>query len=211
MNHAAPLLALASQSPRRRQLLDQIGVEYTTLLVSIDESVAADESPETYVVRLAREKATAGRDLIVETGEWPESLPVLGADTTVVVDGKILGKPRNRTQGLDMLRRLSGRWHQVLTGVALATVDGLSHRIQVSSVEFEALSPHALSAYWESGEPADKAGAYAIQGLAAGFVREIRGSFSGVMGLPLHETVVLLREAALFPVESMFATEDGNE
>ncbi len=204
MSGDLPQIALASQSPRRRQLLDQIGVGYTCLLVSVEEIQQPGESASDFVIRLAREKAQAGRQLILETGEWPESLPVLGADTAVVLDDEVFGKPTGPDHARAMLTRLSGRRHQVLTGVALATPGGILHRLQSSSVSFDCMPPHAIDAYWQSGEPADKAGAYAVQGLAAGFISDIQGSFSGVMGLPVFETVALLREAGVFAVDSLF-------
>jgi len=184
----APVITLASVSPRRQELLNQIGVPHVVVGAHIDESVRAGETPPDYVQRMARSKALA---------VWQEhsSLPVLAADTTVVLDGTTLGKPSDREDALHMLARLSGRTHEVLTAVALATRAGIDLRISVSNVRFRALSAAECAAYWETGEPRDKAGAYAIQGRAAVFVESLQGSYSGVMGLPLFETVELLQAA----------------
>lgn len=179
-------LILASASPRRQELLQQIGVSFEVLPVDIDESPLQDESAATYVERMAMEKARAG---------WEasnRSLPVLGSDTAVVLDGQILGKPRDRAHGLEMLQQLSGRAHQVLTAVAVVREGETGIRLSESRVFFSDISYDEQIRYWESGEPADKAGAYAIQGRAAVFIERLEGSFSGVMGLPLHETAELL-------------------
>ncbi|HEY1284364.1 MAG TPA: nucleoside triphosphate pyrophosphatase [Steroidobacteraceae bacterium] len=183
-----PVVTLASVSPRRQELLDQIGVPHVVVGAHIDESVQPGESPRDYVQRIARGKALA---------VWKEhsSLPVLAADTTVVLDGDTLGKPCDRNDALRMLARLSGRTHEVLTAVALATRAGVALRVSMSSVRFRVLSTEECVAYWETGEPRDKAGAYAIQGRAAVFVESLHGSYSGVMGLPLFETVELLQSA----------------
>jgi len=184
----APVITLASVSPRRQELLHQIGVPHVVIGAHIDESVRPGETPHDYVQRMARSKALA---------VWQEhsSLPVLAADTTVVLDGATLGKPGDREDALRMLARLSGRTHEVLTAVALATRAGIELRVSVSNVGFRALSAAECVAYWETGEPRDKAGAYAIQGRAAVFVESLQGSYSGVMGLPLFETVELLQAA----------------
>ncbi len=188
----APLLYLASRSPRRRELLLQIGVPHRLLDIEVDEGVRPGESPSDYVLRLSQDKAVAG----LEACRGAESLPVLAADTCVVADGRMLGKPADREEGLRMLRRLSGATHRVFTAVALD--DGrLATRLSVSEVSFRPLSEPEMAAYWATGEPADKAGGYAVQGLAAQFIRELRGSYSGVMGLPLFETAELLREAGI--------------
>ncbi|MCP5420091.1 MAG: septum formation inhibitor Maf [Gammaproteobacteria bacterium] len=181
---------LASSSPRRRELLEQIGIRYSLLNVSVDEIRLATEQPADYVRRLALTKARAGWDSL---GADP-SRPVLGADTAVIVDGAVLGKPRDRTEGLAMLSRLSGREHQVLSGVALVMAEREAVRVQTSRVRWRALSAAECQAYWETGEPGDKAGGYGIQGRAAAFITELRGSYSGVMGLPLFETAELLGE-----------------
>jgi septum formation protein len=179
---------LASGSPRRRDLLQQIGVPFRVVDASIDEAVQAAETPRAYVLRLAAAKADAGW----ERSRAAHQAPVLGADTAVVLEGRILGKPADRQDAEAMLRQLSGRTHEVLTGVALRTADGVSSRISRSEVTFRAVTAAEVHAYWETGEPADKAGAYAIQGRAAVFIAELRGSYSGVMGLPLFETAELL-------------------
>jgi len=182
-------LYLASSSPRRRELLLQLGIRYTSLPIEIDEAQRPGEGADDYVRRLALDKARAGW---ASLGDAAAS-PVLGADTAVIADGEIMGKPRDRIHGLDMLRRLSGRSHQVLSAVAL--VDRREAvRISRSSVTFCSLSAADREAYWASGEPRDKAGGYAIQGLAAMFITRLEGSYSGVMGLPLYETAELLQE-----------------
>jgi len=185
-----PRIYLASQSPRRRELLEQIGVGYSVLSADIDESRLPGEAPASYVERLARGKAGAGWAR-VET-EALARLPVLGADTAVVVDGDILGKPADADAGRAMLARLSGRSHQVLTGVCLWGESGPRVAVSTTEVWFRALSGAEIAAYWACGEPRDKAGAYGIQGVAAVFVERIAGSYSGVVGLPLFETGTLL-------------------
>ena len=185
---------LASESPRRRELLQQIGVPFRVVGAAVDEAVWSGEVPAAYVARLAAAKAELGwernRDAI--------DGPVLAADTSVVLDAKILGKPADREEAEAMLRQLSGRTHEVLTAVALRTVDGLRSRISRSEVTFRRIAAAEARAYWDTGEPCDKAGAYAIQGRAAVFIAELRGSYSGVMGLPLFETAELLSEAGLW-------------
>jgi septum formation protein len=188
---AAALLCLASASPRRRELLAQIGVAHTTAVPNIDESVLAGEAAVDYVRRIARAKAQAVRG-------HAGALPVLGADTVVVLDGLICGKPASAADGLGMLRRLSGRTHTVLTAVALSVGDAAPlSLLSESEVTFRTLTPEECLAYWESGEPRDKAGGYAVQGRAAVFIERLSGSYSGVMGLPLFETAQLLQAAGL--------------
>jgi len=182
-------LLLASASPRRAALLRQVGVSFQRLPVDVDETPLAGEAPDAFVRRLARTKAGAGRSLRSDS-------VALGADTAVVVDDEILGKPAGRDDALRMLAMLSGRTHRVYTGVALAGAD-LHDALSVSEVEFRAIPAEERAAYWDTGEPVDKAGAYAIQGLAGVFVKRLVGSFSGVMGLPLYETAELLREAGV--------------
>ena len=187
---AYPVIVLASASPRRRELLAQLGVPHRVLAVDIDETPAPGESPQQLVQRLAREKAMAG--LQRDGGQ----AMALGSDTVVVVDGRIFGKPRDRSDALAMLAALSGREHLVLTAVALALPpDGSTVRQALSStaVSMRQITPAEAAAYWEAGEPRDKAGAYGIQGLGAVFIESIRGSYSGVMGLPLYETARLLQ------------------
>lgn len=181
---------LASASPRRRELLRQIGVAYRLLAVAVDETPLSNESPQAYVARLAQAKAQAG----IPMRGRRKPCPVLGADTAVVVNDAILGKPRDRQEGLAMLARLSGREHCVLSAVALATSTRMAVKVQESRVWFRELTPTECADYWDSGEPLDKAGGYGIQGRAAAFISEIHGSYSGVMGLPLFETAELLRE-----------------
>jgi septum formation protein len=183
------MLYLASQSPRRRELLEQVGVSYKVVKVDVDETRHPEEAPENYVRRIALAKASAGREL------YPRQ-PVLGADTSVVLDNRPLGKPRDRQDGLEMLLALSGRDHMVLTGVSLMH-EKSHYRLSESHVQFRRINQDEAAAYWDTGEPADKAGAYAIQGFAALFIRHIRGSYSGIMGLPLYETGEILIEAGL--------------
>ncbi len=183
---------LASSSPRRKQLLDQIGVAYRVQPVNVDERQRSGEAPEMCVLRLAFDKARAGWLAIPSD----QRRPVLAADTAVVIDGQMLGKPKDRTHGLAMLAQLSGRVHMVMTGVALVGEREVS-RLSITKVLFRVTSAAEREAYWATGEPCDKAGAYAIQGRAAVFVAHIEGSYSGVMGLPLFETFELLRELGL--------------
>jgi septum formation protein len=183
---------LASASPRRRELLQQIGVSFRVLGAAVDEAVLPAEAPAAYVVRVAAAKAGCGWE-----GHREADVPVLAADTAVVLDGKILGKPKDRQDAADMLQRLSGRTHEVLTAVALRTASGLQTTTSRSEVTLRAISASEAEAYWETGEPQDKAGAYAIQGRAAVFIADLRGSFSGVMGLPLFETAGLLNAAGV--------------
>lgn len=184
---------LASASPRRRQLLSQIGVRFQVLSVDVDESIAAGEGAERYVVRLARAKAAAGLARRIA----PQHAAVLGADTAVVAGGAILGKPVDCKDAERMLGLLSARTHEVLTAVALATDDGVLSHVSRSEVAFREITAEEARDYWHTGESRDKAGAYAIQGYGAVFVSRLRGSYSGVMGLPLFETAQLLRAAGV--------------
>jgi septum formation protein len=185
---AAPVLLLASASPRRRELLWQIGVPHAIAIAAIDERQLAGETPADCVQRLALAKAHR-----VQQG----SLPVLGADTAVVVDGDMLGKPADRAAGLEMLARLAGRMHEVFTAVALVDTRGSEVRLSRSEVRFRDIDAGERARYWDSGEGRDKAGGYAIQQFGAVFVSELRGSYSGVMGLPLFETAALLDAAGV--------------
>lgn len=185
-----PVVCLASVSPRRSELLSQIGVPHTVVGADLDETARSGELPRDYVVRMARQKALTVR-------ERGERLPVLAADTTVVLDDAIYGKPRDRADGIAMLGRLSARTHAVLTAVAVADARGVDLRLSVSTVRFRELTPGECAAYWDTGEPRDKAGGYAIQGAAAVFIESLNGSYSGVMGLPLFETAELLRAAGV--------------
>ncbi len=191
------MIYLASRSPRRRDLLDQLGVSFRVLDPEIDESTLAGETPDALVRRLAAVKAQAGRGLL---GHGGLDL-VLGADTIVVLDNEVLGKPRDAAHACELLLRLSGRCHRVLSAVALASADGTGTRLSESRVCFRQLSRQECQAYAGTGEPLDKAGGYGIQGRAAAFVSDLQGSYSGVVGLPLYETAELLTEAgvALFP------------
>lgn len=182
-------LILASQSPRRRQLLSTLGVDFSVKVADIDETPVAGETPEVCVDRLARGKA----DAVWHTLQDRLDKVVLAADTIVVVDQKILGKPRTREHAVHMLTQLSGRKHQVLTAVALQNETSQQCTIQTSEVSFATLAEDEILRYVATGEPDDKAGAYAIQGLAAAFVVSLAGSYSGVVGLPLYETRQLLR------------------
>ena len=182
-----PPLILASSSPRRKMLLDQLGVRFSCSPAHIDESHRVDEQPSDYVQRMAKEKALA-----VVSLHTPLSVNVLAADTTVVIAGKVLGKPKDRADALNMLTTLSGEKHSVLTAVCLSTVAGVVCELVETQVEFLALNRETCAAYLATDEPWDKAGAYGIQGLAGAFVRSIQGSYSNVVGLPLCETWQLL-------------------
>ena len=197
---------LASRSPRRRELLRQIGVSFELLLLredarrgrDVDETAGEGETASDYVTRIARSKAEVAARQALQRGLRPH--PALGADTTVVLDGNVIGKPENAEHAADILGALSGREHEVMTGVALALRDRVESALSVSSVEFRALSALEIQRYIASGEPFGKAGAYAIQGRAAAFITRIAGSYSGIMGLPLAETAQLLRK---FDIETV--------
>lgn len=186
-------LYLASGSPRRRELLTQIGVPFLTQIAPIDENALPGESPLAYVERLACAKGRAGLAALANA----DGAVVLGADTAVVLDGRILGKPRDRADALATLQALSGRSHQVLTAVALVSHERQASLVVTSQVTFRPLTQAEIEAYWASGEPQDKAGSYGIQGLAAVFVSQLQGSYSAVVGLPLCETAALLAEFAI--------------
>lgn len=183
---------LASASPRRRELLSQLGILIEVLRTDIDETPQPGEAPLAYTERLARDKADAGWQQVQKFG-LPER-PLLAADTTVVLDGTIIGKPESADHARQILRQLSGREHQVLTSVAIKLGARCSVVTSSSSVLFRPLEDNEIDHYVISGEPMDKAGAYGIQGVAAMFVSEIHGSYTGIVGLPLAETVLLLRE-----------------
>lgn len=190
-NHPASLI-LASASPRRRELLAQLGILFTVSPVVVDETPYSGEAPEAFVSRMAQEKARAGWDAQLAAARSP----VLGADTSVVLDGVIYGKPKDRAEGLAMLDALSDRRHEVYSAVALCLGVGVGDcdvAVSVSQVTFRKIEYWERQAYWATGEPADKAGGYGIQGLGAVFVARLEGSYSGVMGLPLFETAALLR------------------
>jgi len=181
---------LASRSPRRQELLGQIGVKFEAMAIDVDESVLDGESPRAYVERVARAKAEAGWRRI-ERDNLPRA-PVLGADTTVALDGRILGKPADDREAAAMLATLSGRLHEVLTALALRFGSRLERGVSISEVRFKTLTKEEIARYVATGEWQDKAGAYGIQGHAARFVADLRGSFSGVVGLPLYETAQVL-------------------
>ena len=190
------MIHLASKSPRRRALLDQIGVDYAIVDAPIDEIRADGEPPRRFVERMACEKARAGLAALGDA----RIAPVLAADTVVVLEDRVLGKPRDEAHAMAMLRALSGRMHRVISAVAVADVragDALRVAASVSRVWFREIPHEERRAYCASGEPLDKAGAYAIQGHAAIFVTRLDGSYSGVMGLPLFETAALLRETGI--------------
>ncbi|WP_049630584.1 nucleoside triphosphate pyrophosphatase [Cellvibrio sp. pealriver] len=191
MSAIHPDLYLASQSPRRRELLRQIGVRHQVINVSVPEQPAADETAMDYVQRLSREKAAAGYAQVVRQGLFPA--PVLGADTLGLLDGIILEKPRDQAHAFHMLRQLSGCTHQVITAITLHSAERQVSRVSITDVTFRELNEAEITAYWQTGEPQDKAGSYAIQGLGAVFVKEIRGSYSNVVGLPLEATYELLQ------------------
>ena len=184
-----PLILLASASPRRSELLRQVGIAHEVRPVEVDESTRPGEAPAEYVLRLAEEKARALWDSLPASGR----LPVLAADTTVALEGEIFGKPGNRAESVAMLARLSGRTHQVHTAVAVLHDGGSAARVSSSSVTMREITRAEMDWYSGTGEPADKAGGYAVQGRAAIFIRHIAGSYSGVVGLPLCETWELLR------------------
>ncbi len=186
------MIYLASASPRRQELLRQLGLDFEAIPSNLDEVPQPGERPQDYVARVARDKARHVARRIREQGFTPH--PVLGADTEVVRDGEILGKPRDRAHGLDMLRRLAGRTHEVLSGLCVLHEGREQTALSVSRVTFRALTEAEIAAYWDTGEPADKTGAYAIQGRAAAFIERLEGSYSGVMGLPLYELAGILRK-----------------
>ncbi len=202
-----PSLYLASQSPRRRELLAQIGVDYQTLTVEVTEQRLADELPAEYVQRLAADKAKAGGELLLERASvtsssvassvgdhLPDSstIPVLGADTVVVLGDRVMEKPADEAEAVAMLLALSGRPHQVMTAVSFYTPERQQTMLSVTDVVFREITESEAHRYWQTGEPCDKAGGYGIQGLGAVFVTEIHGSYAGVVGLPLEQTYLLL-------------------
>jgi septum formation protein len=189
----ADFIYLASGSPRRRALLQQIGVSFQVIGIDLDETALADEAPLAYVSRLAEAKAAAGWQRSRDLG----NAPVLAADTAVVLDGRILGKPADMENAISMLRELSSRTHEVLTAVAMRTAAGTQLKISRSMVTFRSIDAAEARDYWATGEPRDKAGAYAIQGYASVFIADLKGSYSGVMGLPLFETAELLEAAGI--------------
>ncbi|WGZ93294.1 MAG: nucleoside triphosphate pyrophosphatase [Candidatus Thiothrix putei] len=188
----APQLILASASPRRSELLAQIGIRFVVQTADVDETPLLGETPEALVERLAILKAETV-SLRLRSG----NLPVLGSDTLGILNGELLVKPRDFPHAQQMLRQMSGQVHEILTAVALTTVTGTQVALSRSMVKFRTITDSEILAYWASGEPRDKAGAYAIQGLGAVFVERLEGSYSGVMGLPLFETAQLLTTAGI--------------
>lgn len=201
MKQAEQKIYLASKSPRRRELLRQIGIDFELLLSEkeVDESVLPNEGPLDYVARVTRDKLQSAQQTMI-LRQLPHR-PLLSADTTVVIDHLILGKPANHDEAVQMITRLSGRTHQVLTSVAVGLTMGVETEIwqvtQQSDVSFADLTGEAIEAYCNTIEPYDKAGAYGIQGLASMFISNIVGSHSGIMGLPLFETAQLLQKAGV--------------
>ncbi|MCB1803335.1 MAG: septum formation inhibitor Maf [Gammaproteobacteria bacterium] len=185
------MIILASQSPRRAELLTQAGIDFRTLPADIDESMLDGEGAADFVERIAIAKARTVH------ADHPDRV-VLGADTVVVLDHRVFAKPRDRNDGIEMLLTLAGRSHEVLTGVAVVA-DSTHYALSISRVQMRPIDAAEAAAYWDSGEPADKAGGYAVQGLAAAFIERIEGSYSGIMGLPLFETVQLLGRAGTAP------------
>ncbi len=185
------MIWLASASPRRRELLKLLGIEFDVVRPDMHEAVLPNEAPGDYVMRMAREKGRlAGRKLEADA-------VILSADTSVIRDGEILGKPADRDDAVAMLGRLQDATHQVITAVMLSRGDRQSRALSVSEVDFGPMTDKEILAYWETGEPADKAGAYGIQGIGGAFIREIRGSYTGIVGLPLYETRNLLKQWSL--------------
>lgn len=190
-----PQIYLASQSPRRRALIEQMGIRYQALDIAVDENPQPGETPAAFVARVACEKAQTGWRMVAG-----QSIPVIGADTCIVLDRQIIGKPENRAQGIQLLKRYSGRSHEVLTGIAIVGPETAKHRaavvqhtrVNTSVVTFRVLSDYECEQYWQTGEPAGKAGGYAIQGRAAAFIAKLEGSYSAVMGLPLFEFAELI-------------------
>lgn len=190
--NTSPLIMLASASPRRRELLEQLGVRFTVAPANIDESINEGEKPKEYVLRMAREKALAG----FEQGFG--LMPVLGSDTIVLLGGRILCKPESRAEARGMLQSLSGRTHEVYSAVALALQpDNVPDTLNITAVTFGEMPVDWIGRYCQGDEPMDKAGAYAVQGETGQYIKRIEGSYSGVMGLPLFETAELLRNAGL--------------
>ncbi len=185
------MIILASQSPRRAELLSQLKVEFSTCMIDVDESIQEAEQPTHYVTRLAELKARTG------WSKSKESLPVLGSDTIVVLNGEILGKPKDQADSVAMLQKLSGREHQVMTAVAVVKGDIIKTCLVVTDVVMKSLTREEIDWYWQTGEPQDKAGSYGIQGLAGRFITHINGSYSAVVGLPLYETSQLLQEIGM--------------
>jgi septum formation protein len=189
------MLILASSSPRRRELLTVAGLDFTVEAADIDERLQPDEAPAKYVQRLAVEKAQVIYDRNAARDSEDDPLIVLGADTTVVLEGEIMGKPTDQTDARRMLKALSGRYHQVLTGIAVVGRAGVVSEVEITQVFFDVIDEAELIRYLASGEPLDKAGAYGIQGYAARWIPRIEGCFFNVVGLPLARTMAVLARA----------------
>lgn len=185
-----PDIYLASQSPRRRELLMQMGVHFSVLSVDVDEAVLEGEKPKEYVIRVAIAKAQAGWNSLV----LDDKTPVLGSDTSVILEDTILGKPKNEEHAREMLHLLSGKTHQVMTAVAVIYLGETCHKLSMSNVTFSTLTDDDIKWYISTEEGVDKAGAYAVQGLGSLFIEKIEGSYSGIMGLPIRETGLLLSQ-----------------
>ncbi|MCH8944143.1 MAG: septum formation inhibitor Maf [Proteobacteria bacterium] len=190
----SPVLQLASTSPRRQEILRSLGLTFTVMAVEVDESRLEGETPQQMVLRLAANKAAAAVSA--------DSQLVIGADTIVVLGDKVLGKPRGMDDAVEMLMKLSGRSHTVLTGVALWSSTGITSALSQTEVRFREIGRDEARAYWHSGEPCDKAGSYAIQGRGGTFVAAISGSYSGVVGLPVYELAELLGNAGIEVVKN---------
>jgi septum formation protein len=186
-------LILASQSPRRKELLSTLGVTFSTLPADIDETPFNGEIPSEYVIRMAKEKALATLKLAGE----PLDTHVLGSDTSVIVNGIILGKPETKSNFVQMMQMLSGTVHEVMTSIALVSHEDIQTQLVTTQVYFIPLNEEMIDQYWQTGEPKDKAGGYGIQGFGSVFVEKISGSYSAVVGLPLHETAKILSKAGL--------------
>ena len=205
MREVCSKLVLASASPRRRELLDQIGIRYHVKPVDIDERAMPGESARELVQRLAKQKAEACWQAVAVEGfgkskkrDQNSNIYVLGADTLGVLDQQLLVKPENYQHAYDMLKAMSGKCHDILTAVAIRYQQGIEVSLNVSKVYFKTLTDSEIKGYWDTGEPQDKAGGYAIQGYGAVFIKRIEGSYSGVMGLPLYETQQLLNNVGNF-------------
>jgi len=192
------VVILASKSPRRKELLAQLGFEFLAVSADIDESIQVGETPLHYVERLAIEKAQA----IANLSNYQQA-SVIGSDTAVVINNEILGKPANQQASAEMLAKLSNTRHQVYTSIAVVTGEHVLSKVVVTHVDFKALSNEEINAYWQTGEPQDKAGSYGIQGLGGQFVKSIDGSYSSVVGLPLVETAELLTQCGVKPTRAM--------
>jgi len=193
------MIYLASQSPRRRELLEQIGIQFTTCHVDVIEERSSTEIAQDYVLRLAADKAQAGIDKLHLTNKLAADDLVLGADTIVVYQEQVLEKPRDKADAQRMMRLLSGNQHQVMTAIAVASQQTYRSEIIITDVKFRSISEQEMSDYWDTGEPEDKAGGYAIQGLAGRFVEFISGNYSAVVGLPLMQTEQLLQSFKVIP------------